>query len=653
MNSKFKKINIIIFSVKLGLGRYLFLGEIIESTVDFSDVKNQIIKGDGETWVGTNSIADTLLNYSTLLSESSGDNIELMQTTKRDELLSNYGGIFQRSYPIVPSFYNELFRNGQYGAFDSVYNKYDKFMTVYTAVENILVTFAKTNTNDNNLEIYSNYASQFLEFGKSIKSKAKLVTKREIPSGPESGSIYFLIMISYIGNAILSIVICVISRKEKNNQLTPKQSVGFAVGLIIAETVFFGISILLWRVPYVYPEYNAKTKRTLSFLKEDSSDSFLKMFDNCMFGSDNIFNAIVPSNEDGENEFTLIEKYASIVKEFMDNDDDDFEADSYEQFNSKIRELLNTDIRSIRNEDGSSLSNVVSIIEDNNCGSVQFSSDYRKISSLSCDGEISKCTYECDYLKKIKTFFDALHKAQDNSFPSKYLETIEELTEQLDKIEKLLDKIEKIISLFDKNKFTCGSGIGSNYRKITSSAYKHSSIEDDMDGVEATLSGNSSTSVASFQSLLSCVLIFSGVMSIQYSQPLPEPTNPPGDMAIRGNNNDDDQHGDIAIRGNYNNDDHPGDIAIKGNNNDNHPGDIAIKGNNNYQPGDIAIRGNNNYQPGDMAIRSNFTTEEQLLLVNNNRETNILNSNRQEANDKITNVDKENEGVSVKDDNQN
>ena len=164
------KIKIIIFSVKLGLGRDLFIGVIDDSTVDFLEVKNQITNGDGETLKGTSYIADTLLNYSTLLGEPSEDNIESSQTTKCDELLSNYGGIFQQSYPIVPEFYNELFRYGVYGEFETIYTKYDQFMMVYAAVENMLDKFAELNLNDDNLQTYSNSASQFLEFGKSMKS---------------------------------------------------------------------------------------------------------------------------------------------------------------------------------------------------------------------------------------------------------------------------------------------------------------------------------------------------------------------------------------------------------------------------------------------------------------------------------------------------
>ena len=126
---------------------------------------------------------------------------------------------------------------------------------MYTAIENIQNRFAQTNINDDTLQTYSNYAAQFLEFGKSLKSSPKVVTQRSVSRNAESGSIYFLMMVSYVGNAILSIVICATSYKERNNKLTPKQSVYFAIGLIVAESIFFGISVLIWRVPYVYPEY--------------------------------------------------------------------------------------------------------------------------------------------------------------------------------------------------------------------------------------------------------------------------------------------------------------------------------------------------------------------------------------------------------------
>ena len=270
-----------------------------------------------------------------------------------------------------------------------------------------------------------------------------------------------------------------------------------------------------------------------------------------------MLNALAPSDSEGENEFTNIGKFASTIKEFFEKDDDDFEVDSYERFTSKINELSNTDLRTIQNEDGSSLSDVVNNVSNNNCGSVQFDSTYRRITTLSCD--VTMYTYQCDYLTKIKTFFDAIHKAQETSFPNKYLETIEELTEQLENVEKILEKIEKIVSLFDGNIFSCSSNLQSNYNNIHSSVYKYSHIKGEGEGAQATFTGNSNTSLASIHSVCSCVLIFSGVMSVQYSKRIPEPTNSGGDMALKANNND--QGGDMALK--VINNDQGGDIGIK------------------------------------------------------------------------------------------
>ena len=66
----------------------------------------------------------------------------------------------------------------------------------------------------------------------------------------------------------------------------------------------FGISVLFWRVNEVYPNLTSKYT-IIDCFGEDFLKSFVNIFDNCN-SEDNLFNAIVQPNEEGETSLQIL-----------------------------------------------------------------------------------------------------------------------------------------------------------------------------------------------------------------------------------------------------------------------------------------------------------------------------------------------------------